>query len=247
MMRQRRPRPRKPRPRARSRTTIGSAGKACIPDDASEAPQRRCIATGESMDRSRLLRFVIGPDGALVADVAGRLPGRGLWLTPRRDILERALAKRIFARAARRPLEASPGLADRVEALLARRCCDALGLARRAGLAVAGFDRANEAVRLGRAALLLFAVDGAESGRRKLGATAGDLPSASVLTAAELGGAFGHERIVHAAVGGGTLCDRLRVDLARLAGFRADAVIDRDMGLAPGQPALQGGSGKAHD
>src|SRR5262249_18699397 len=76
------------------------------------------------------------------------------------------------------------------------------------------------------AALLLFAVDGAESGRRKLGATAGDLPSASVLTAAELGGAFGHERIVHAAVGGGTLCDRLRLDLARLAGFRADAVID---------------------
>jgi ribosomal protein L7Ae-like RNA K-turn-binding protein len=111
---------------------------------------------------------------------------------------------------------------------LARRCCDALGLARRAGLAVAGFDRASEAVRRGRAALLLFAVDGAESGRRKLGATAGDLPSASVLTAAELGGAFGHERIVHAAVGGGTLCDRLRTDLARLAGFRVDAAIDWD-------------------
>jgi hypothetical protein len=79
---------------------------------------------------------------------------------------------------------------------------------------------------------------------------AGDLPAASVLTAAELGGAFGHERIVHAAVGGGTLCDRLRTDLARLAGFRAEAAIDWDMGdlgLAPAGPALQGGNSKAHD
>ena len=228
-MRKRRPGPWKPRRWGRSRTTAGRAAKAPPLDEAAEAPrspQRRCIATGESRDRSQLLRFVFGPDGALVPDVAARLPGRGLWLTPRRDIVEQALAKRLFARAARRPVEAPPGLADRVEALLARRCCDALGLARRAGLAVAGFDRASEAVRRGRAALLLFAVDGAESGRRKLGATAGDLPSASVLTAAELGGAFGHERIVHAAVGGGTLCDRLRLDLARLAGFRADAVID---------------------
>jgi uncharacterized protein len=206
--------------------------------------------TGESKDRGQLLRFVVGPDGALVPDVAGRLPGRGLWLTPRRDIMERALTKRIFARAARQPVTAPPGLADRVEALLARRCCDALGLARRAGLAVAGFDRVGEAVRRGRAALLLFAVDGADGGRRKRSAMAGDMPAASVLTAAELGGAFGHERIVHAAVGGGTLCDRLRTDLARLAGFRAEAAIDwdtADLGLAPAQPALQGGNSKAHD
>jgi hypothetical protein len=76
---------------------------------------------------------------------------------------------------------------------------------------------------------------------------AGDLPAASVLTAAELGGAFGYERIVHAAVGAGTLCDRLRIDLARLAGFRAEAAIDWDFGLAPAQPALQGGNSKAHD
>jgi uncharacterized protein len=167
-------------------------------------------------------------------------------LTPRRDIVERALSKRIFARAARQAVVARPGLAEQVEVLLARRCCDALGLARRAGLAVAGFDRVGEAVRRGRAALLLFAVDGAEGSRRKRAGMA-DVPAASVLTAAELGGAFGHERIVHAAVGGGTLCDRLRTDLARLAGFRAEAAIDWNFGLAPAQPALQSGNSKAHD
>jgi hypothetical protein len=203
--------------------------------------------TGERKDRPLLLRFAVGPDGSLVPDVAARLPGRGLWLTPRRDIVERALAKRLFARAARRPVLVPPELADRIEALLARRCCDALGLARRAGLAVAGIERVGEAVRRGRAALLLFAVDGAEGGRRKRAALAGDLPAASVLTAAELGGAFGHERTVHAAVGGGTLCEGLRADLARLAGFRAEAAIDWDLSLAPAMPALQSGNSKAHD
>jgi predicted RNA-binding protein YlxR (DUF448 family) len=188
-----------------------------------------------------LLRLVVGPDGEIVPDVEARLPGRGLWLTPRRDIVERAVAKRIFARAARRPVSASPELADRIESLLARRCCDSLGLARRAGLAVAGFDRVGEAVRHGRAALLLCALDGAEGGRKKIAALGRDLPSAEVLTATELGAAFGRERIVHAAVGGGKLCRRLLLDLSRLAGLRAGAEVDRSTGIMPAQPAADDG------
>src|SRR5205814_3715273 len=235
---------RRSNPTARAPSDMATIAE--VPAEISPA-QRRCIVTGEVRDRGSLLRFVVGPDGAIVPDVAGRLPGRGLWLTARRDIVDRALAKRVFARAARRPVAAPAGLADGVEALLAQRCCDALGFARRAGLAVAGFDRVGEAVRRGKAALLLFAVDGAKGGRRKLGALGGDLPSASVLTAAELGGAFGRERIVHAAIGGGTLSDRLRVDLVRLAGFRVNATMDCGFDLSPARPALQSGKSKAHD
>ena len=198
-------------------------------------------------DRDALIRFVVGPDGAIVPDIEARLPGRGLWLTPRRDIVERAVAKRAFARAARRPVMVPPDLADRLEALLARRCGDSLGLARRAGLAVAGFDRVGEAVRSGRAALLLFALDGAEAGRRKLGVLRRDLPSAAVLTAEELGAAFGRERIVHVAVGGGTLCRRVLLDLSRLAGFRAGAALEQATDFAPAGPAPEDGGTKAHD
>ena len=168
-------------------------------------------------------------------------------MTPRRDIVEQAVAKRAFARAARCPVTVLPGFADRLEALLARRCVDSLGLARRAGLAVAGFDRAGEAVRGGRAALLLFALDGAETGRRKLGALRGDLPSAAVLTADELGAAFGRERIVHVAVSGGTLCRRLLLDLSRLAGFRLAAALEQATGFAPAGPAVENGGTEAHD
>lgn len=179
--------------------------------------------TGDIRDRSDLLRFVVGPGGEIVPDVAARLPGRGLWLTPRRDIVERAVAKRLFARAARRSVSVSDGLTDRVEALLAQRCVDAIGLARRAGLAVAGFERVCEAVRGGKAAALLAATDGAEGGRRKLYSLARTLPRICVLTAAELGSAFGREHAVNASLGAGPLCRRILSDAQKLAGFRAGA------------------------
>jgi uncharacterized protein len=212
--------------------------------------------TGESRDRDALLRFVVGPGGEIVPDIEARLPGRGLWLTPRRDIVDRAVAKRAFARAARQPVLAPPELADRIESLLARRCCDGLGLARRAGLAVAGFDRVDEAVRRGDIGLLLSALDAAENGRRKLAALGRDLPATSVLTAVEQGAAFGRDRIVHVAVGRGKLCRRLLLDLTKLAGLRAGASMvptisrvaaDRQMDFAPARPAAEDGGTEAHD
>lgn len=167
-------------------------------------------------------------------------------MLPRRDIVERAVAKRLFARAARQSVTVPPGLADRFEALLARRCCDALGLARRAGAAVAGFERVGEAARSGDAALLLFALDGAEAGRRRMAAGSRGTASASVLNADELGGVFGREAVVFVAVGPGRLCDRLRAELERLAGFRAGVMIEGfDFVTAP--PSRQDDGTRAHE
>ena len=228
-------------PPRRSRSSPTAAELA--PADAPETgPQRRCIVTGETHDRAGLLRFVVGPDGAIVPDVEGRLPGRGLWLLPRRDIVERAVTKRLFARAARRPVVIAPGLADHCEALLARRCGDALGLARRAGLAVAGYERVGEAVRRGNAALLLLARDGAEAGRRRMAASATGVASANVLDAEELSGVFGRERVAFVAVGPGPLCSRLEMELRRLAGFRQDAMFKRLDSATADEPSRDHGT-----
>jgi len=141
--------------------------------------------------------------------------------------VERAVFKRLFARAARRPIAVPDGLADRIEVLLARRCIDAIGLARRAGLAVAGFERVCEAARNGKVAALLAAVDGAEGGRRKLAALGRGFPLLCVLTATEMGTAFGREQVVNAALGSGPLCRRFIADAGKLAGFRANAAVAR--------------------
>lgn len=130
-------------------------------------------------------------------------------------------------------------LANRIEALLAQRCIDAIGLARRAGLAIAGFERVSAAARRGKAAVLVVAVDGAEGGRRKIRALGRDVPLVCVLTARELGAAFGREQVVNASLGSGALSARLVADAEKIVGFRAGAVVERAPKPDPGQPAPQ--------
>jgi len=211
--------------------------------DRADGPQRRCIVTGEVRDRAALLRFVVAPSGEIVPDLAARLPGRGLWLTPRRDIVDRVVAKRLFARAARGPVVVPAGLADHIEALLVQRCIEAIGLARRAGLAVAGFEKVCETVRAGNAALLLAALDGAETGRRKIRTLGRGLPVVAVLTAAELGRGFGREHVVHASIGPGPLRDRVANDAHRIAGFRVGAAVDPEREPADGRRGRHDGIG----
>jgi uncharacterized protein len=184
------------------------------------APQRRCIVTGVSEDKARLLRFVVGPDGRIVPDVAGRLPGRGLWLKCRRDIVRQAAAKRSFERAARAPVLIDVDLDRRIEDLLVLRLIDLIGLARRAGLAVQGFVKVRALIEAGDAVALLAAADGAEDGRQKLRALGPDLPLIEALSAAELGRAFGRENAVHVALRKGALVTTLVNEAGRLDAYR---------------------------
>ena len=147
-------------------------------------PVRRCIASGERRPPADMVRFVVDPGGEVVPDVGESLPGRGLWLSASRIMINTATRKGGFAKAARRRVTVPDDLADRVEGLLARRMVEGLGLARRAGAAVAGFEKVRTRLKDGRAGLLLQALDGAADGRRRTWALAGDrIPVAAVLTA----------------------------------------------------------------
>jgi uncharacterized protein len=191
-------------------------------DEASADTTRRCIVTGEVRPKPELIRFVVSPEGRIVPDIAERLPGRGLWLTARRDIVAAAVAKRLLARAARRPIVVEDALADRVEALLVASCRDLIGLARRAGAAQAGFVKVQKLLASGAAGLLLAASDGAADGRDKLRALLPESKECALLTAAELGAAFGRDRAVHVVVRRGAFAAALARELDRLAGFRPE-------------------------
>src|SRR5438105_3965979 len=143
-------------------------GANAPPGQAADAPERRCIASGRTLDKSELIRFVVGPDDRLVADLDGKLPGRGVYVAPERALIERAVAKGLFAKAARQRVKAEPELAQVVENGLTRRVIEAIGLARRAGQAVCGFERVRERLAGGGAGLMLEAADGAAGGRGKL-------------------------------------------------------------------------------
>lgn len=185
-------------------------------------PERRCIVTRESGGREGLIRFVVSPDGEAVPDLAERLPGRGLWLTARGDIVRRACRENSFSKAARRNVTVPADLAERLAGLLDRRCLDMVGLARRSGQAVAGFEKVRAALGDGKVALLLEASDGAADGREKIARISAGSVILSLWTAAQMGVPFGRDDVVHAAILEGGLADRLLRDARRLEGLRAD-------------------------
>lgn len=181
---------------------------------------RQCIVTHESLPTPRLVRFAIGPNDEVVPDIRGKLPGRGLWLTSRRDIVDRACATNLFAKAARRPAVSGEGLSDRVEGLLRDRCIEVIGMARRAGQAVAGYEKVRGFLRGGKAGVVLTACDAASGGRSKIIGLASGVTIVDTLCASELGQVFARTHVVHVAVGSHRLAGRLILEADRLAGFR---------------------------
>lgn len=183
-------------------------------------PERRCVATGVSGPTDPLIRFVLDPEGRLTPDLAEKLPGRGVWLTADRAAVGLAVKKRLFSRGFRQPVEAPDDLADQLEALAAARAVEALSLTRKAGLAIAGFEKVRARLRQGLAGALIAARDGAEDGRRKLAPLRGEAPLVEALTGDEMGLAFGRDSVIHAVLDQGGATDRFLREARRLDGLR---------------------------
>lgn len=186
-------------------------------------PVRRDIASGQSVETDLMIRFVVSPDGLLVPDIAHKLPGRGIWLRSERPALEIALRKNIFSKAAKRQVKTDPGLAGQVHDLLRRRCLDLLGLARREGLIVSGFEKILGNVKAGKLAWLIEASDGAADGRNRILAANRAAQSRAKVCGcfgnADLSLALGLENAIHIALLPGRRVERWSSEMKRLSGF----------------------------
>ena len=189
-------------------------------DNFKSIPMRKCIVLGNERSKNELIRFVVGPDGNVVPDLEAKLPGRGLWLSAQRDVVSTASAKNLFARAARSKVRVPEDLADRLEGLLVARCISLLGMARRSGRVVSGYEKVRAYLQDGKGGIILAARNGAIGGRRKVRNRAPDLMEFDQLEMFELAQALGKETIVHAAVSQGPIADRLAIEFGRLGGFR---------------------------
>lgn len=186
--------------------------------------ERRDIVSGAVMEEDRLIRFVAGPDGVVAPDLGRKLPGRGLWVAADRASVETAARKNAFSRAAKAKLSAPADLADQVEALLARRILAGLGLARRAGGLILGFESVIGAIRAGKVGWIIEAADGSADGRNKLLYAAKALPKPPRLLGAfdsdELSLALGLGNVIHLAFLAGRGAERWTTDVERFSGFR---------------------------
>ncbi len=183
-------------------------------------PERKCIATGEIHPKRGLIRFVVGPDDTVYPDLGEKLPGRGMWVSAERSALETAAGKKLFSRAAKRQVTVPTDLLVDVDRALLRRVTDRLAMARKAGKAIAGYEKVKDWLLQDKAAILLQACDGSPRGKSKLRPPGGRGSFFEILTAPELGLAFGREHVIHAALAAGGLTDRFREDAVRLSGVR---------------------------
>jgi predicted RNA-binding protein YlxR (DUF448 family) len=176
-----------------------------------------------------LIRFVLGPDGLVVPDLANRLPGRGAWVLCDSHAVSAAVRSKAFARSLRRQATAPADLPDLVERLIARRALDALSLANKAGFVVTGFTRVEAAIASGEASLLVHGADAADDGveklYRKFRAVARELgrPASVVreLTVEQMSLAIGRSNVVHAALSRGGATANFLKEATRLARYRS--------------------------
>lgn len=180
-------------------------------------PARTCILTGAVADPDILLRLVLGPEGHIAPDFAGKSSGRGAWVSLAHAPLEAALAKGKLAGALCRSFKTSPivvpaDLSARILSGLERRVLDHLGLAMKAGALVTGSDTVAALIQREAAELVLHAQDAADDGVRKLkGVETYTLPCPRET----LSLALGRARVVHIAVRKGAMAGRLRIDIRR--------------------------------
>jgi len=178
------------------------------------ATMRMCAVSREVRPIAELIRFVVSPQGEVVADIKRKLPGRGLWVTASRRAVAEAVRRNQFSKGFKRDIRAAATLPADTEALLVRSCTEALAMVAKAGQVASGFSKVEGALREGQAAALIHASDGAADGIRKLDAIVRqkranpdesqenpiEFPIVNVLTSAELDLALGRSNVIHAAL-----------------------------------------------
>jgi len=171
---------------------------------------RMCAVTRRVAPIDELIRFVVSPDGQVVADVKRKLPGRGLWISASRRLVAEAVRRNHFSRGFRREVTVAPSLPEDTADLLVRAVIEALAIAAKAGEVVTGFAKVESALQQHQAVALIHAADGAPDGIRKLDAIlrqnpgkapdSARIPVIAVLTSEHLDLALGRSNVIHAAL-----------------------------------------------
>jgi hypothetical protein len=208
-----------------SRTTVED-GDA---EAADSGPLRLCVVSRVQKPPEELIRFVAGPDGKIVPDLARRLPGRGVWVDATREAVAEAVRRKAFAKSLKQNVSVPADLPDLVERLLQKRLAEAVSLANKAGLLVAGFAKVEELIEAEEAVALIHAADAAADGvgklDRKFKALRGpnDTPAAIVreLPGAELSLAMGRSNVVHAGLIQGGATKRFLSGAERVRRYRS--------------------------
>ena len=183
---------------------------------------RKCIVTGGTEEKSDLIRFVAGPDGQPVADLAEKLPGRGAWVTALPAVISEAAQKGRFKRHIDATSSNPTQLVAIVTTQIERRLLQHLSMFRRAGLALCGGGAIREE---GLMQALLIADDASTREARQLISAVQPEWTETGLPAELLGQAAGRGSVAYVGIipvksaANRRMCDQLRNMITRWRQF----------------------------
>jgi len=197
--------------------------------DGAPGSERTCALTRQVLPVADMVRFVVAPDGAVVADVKRKLPGRGLWISGTRAAIAEAVKRNLFARGFKRDVTAAPDLAGETERLLERAALDALAIAAKGGLVVTGFSKVEATASRDDLVALIHAADGSDDGKRKLAAARRrsnaenprEIAIIETFGGGQLDLALNRPNVVHAALLAGPVSETFLARARRLQRFRS--------------------------
>ena len=172
---------------------------------ASDTGTKTCFVTKETLPRADMLRFVSAPGRVITFDVGEKLPGHGFWLKADQEILNQAITKRIFYKAAKGTVKIPEDLMMQVQKSLMDRCLNLLALCRKAGLLVFGYESVKKALEKQSVISVFESSDSSERVQIKLLHSDHSFPVWHFLTRSQLGQIAGTDFVVHMALLKGTL------------------------------------------
>ncbi len=212
--------------------------EAALARQTKSEPERTCIVTKTKAGADAMIRFVVGPGGEVVADLRHKLPGRGLWLIARADVIAEAVHRNAFARGFKAAVKVSANLPAEIEALLVERCLQALSMARKAGQVVAGFFKVEAAIDAGCVVGLVHASDGGTDGSRKLSQAwrrrfdGQSSPEIKLFTSLQLSLALGGTNVIHAALTEGAASEAFLSHCRKLERYRSSTSTSSEAGAS---------------
>ncbi len=190
---------------------------------------RTCVVTRTEKSPDEMVRFVLGPNDQVTPDLKLKLPGRGVWVTASKKMIDEAISKDHFQRGFKQKVVVDKDLTQLIEKLLKQSALGLLGLARKSSSVVTGQSKSSDAVRAGAASVILHATDAAADGTRKLEAAirsldedeGDDIPKVfHCFTSDELDSALGNVNTMHLAVLSGGIAENLEGILIKLSAFQ---------------------------
>ena len=121
--------------------------------------QRTCIGCRSPVDPGELVRLVLGPEGEVVVDLAHGAFGRGAWVHPRPECIDKAAPQGLSRAFKCQVRDNGASVLATFRAAAERRAQGLILAARRSHKLEAGASAVEEAVQHRRAALVLVATD----------------------------------------------------------------------------------------